>query len=628
METQEEKKPKKAIQVLKKTGIVVQYVIVFLAILITSSIRWMFRTWTSLNMNELMFHLQSPVEGTDTGIIKSYIVSCLLVSVVLTAVLVFLYIKIKNRRRIVLGISLGCMICIAAVTIRYMWERLGITAYAKNQTTSSRFIEDNYVDPNSVSLTFPEKKRNLIYIFLESMENTYSSEEYGGAFPENTIPELTELSLENENFSGDQETLNGGVPLTGATWTVGAMFAQTSGLPLKIPIEGNSMDTQKEFFPGLTTLGDILDDAGYDQTLLIGSDGTFGGRKLYFEEHGNYDVMDYNYCEQNGLIPEGYRVFWGFEDKKLFDIAKDTLKEKAASDEPFNLTMLTVDTHFEDGYVCDECDDTFGENQYANVMACSSRGVAEFVKWVQSQDFYENTTIVISGDHLTMDSDFCEDVPDTYERKVFTTYINAPVQPTDTTKYREYSTFDQFPTTLAALGVSIEGNHLGLGTNLFSSEITLIEKYDKNVVDDELEKQSDFMDEMTKNIKQVKKEETSDNDDTTEETEQTEQTETQDQPLAEIEVTPYDYHKGYYTITVQNIVPDDVHTVRCAIWQEEDQSDLIWYEAEHESDNTYVVNSMARDFGYRPGEYQIHVYGVTDEGDPVLLGSSMGEIVK
>ena len=313
------------------------------------------------------------------------------------------------------------------------------------------------------------------------------------------------------------------------------------------------------------------------------------------------------------------------EDKKLFDIAKDTLKEKAASDEPFNLTMLTVDTHFEDGYVCDECDDTFGENQYANVMACSSRRVAEFVKWVQSQDFYENTTIVISGDHLTMDSDFCEDVPDTYERKVFTTYINAPVQPTDTTKYREYSTFDQFPTTLAALGVSIEGNHLGLGTNLFSSEITLIEKYDKNVVDDELEKQSDFMDEMTKNIKQVKKEETSDNDNTTEETEQTE---TQDQPLAEIEVTPYDYHKGYYTITVQNIVPDDVHTVRCAIWQEEDQSDLIWYEAEHESDDTYVVNSMARDFGYRPGEYQIHVYGVTDEGDPVLLGSSMGEIVK
>ena len=160
---------------------------------------------------------------------------------------------------------------------------------------------------------------------------------------------------------------------------------------------------------------------------------------------------------------------------------------------------------------------------------------------------------------------------------------------------------------------------------MFSNEITLIEKYDKDVVNDELEKQSDFMDELTKNIKEVKKEETSSKDDMTE---KKEQTETPDQPLAEIEVTPYDYHKGYYTITVQNIVPDDVHTVRCAIWQEEDQSDLIWYEAEHRKDGSYVVNSMARDFGFKTGEYQIHVYGVNDDGDPVLLGSSIGEIVK
>ena len=136
------------------------------------------------------------------------------------------------------------------------------------------------------------------------------------------------------------------------------------------------------------------------------------------------------------------------------------------------------------------------------------------------------------------------------------------------------------------------------------------------------------MDELTKNIKEVKKEETSGKDDTTEKTEQTEQTETLDQPLAEIEVTPYDYHKGYYTITVQNIMPEDVHTVRCAIWQEGDQSDLIWYEAEHRKDGSYVVNSMARDFGFKTGEYQIHVYGVNDDGDSVLLGNAIGEIVK
>lgn len=604
------------IRVLKVTGVVVQYILVFLAVLIASSILWMFRTWTNLNMNELMFHLQSSAEGTDMGIIKSYIFSCLIFSIVVTGILVAVYLIGKKKRRLILRISLGSMICVAAVTIGYMWERLGITAYAKNQTTGSSFIEDNYVDPSSVTLTFPEKKRNLIYIFLESMENTYSSEEYGGAFPENVIEELTEISNENENFSGDHETLNGGVPLTGATWTVAAMFAQTSGLPLKIPIESNSMDTQKEFFPGLTTLGDILETEGYRQTLLIGSEGEFGGRKLYFNEHGNYTVKDYNYCSENGLIPEGYRVFWGFEDKKLFEIAKKTLTEEAASGEPFNFTMLTVDTHFEDGCTCGDCPDTFGDNQYANVMACSSKRVKDLVDWIKKQDFYENTTIVISGDHLTMDSDFCDDVPDTYERKVYTTYINAPVQPANN-NYREYSTFDQFPTTLAALGVEIEGNHLGLGTNLFSNEITLIEKYDTDVVNAELEKQSDFMDELTKNIKAVPRVE-----------EKKEEAES-DGPSAEITVLPYDYEMGSYQVKIQNIVCDDnIHTVRCAVWKEEDQSDLIWYEAEQQEDGTYLITCKASDFKYEPGDYLIHVYGVTDDGDPELLGNSVGTITE
>lgn len=620
METKEPKEPKKGVRILKKAGIVLQYILVFLAVLISSSILWMFRTWTNLNMNELMFHLQSSVEGTDMGIIKSYIFSCLLFSIGVTGIILVVYLVVKKRRRLILGISLGSMIIVAAVTIGYMWERLGITAYAKNQTTSSSFIEDNYVDPASVTLTFPEKKRNLIYIFLESMENTYSSEEYGGAFPENVIKELTDISNENENFSGDHTTLNGGVPLTGATWTVAAMFAQTAGLPLKIPIESNSMDTQKEFFPGLTTLGDILEEEGYRQTLLIGSEGEFGGRKLYFNQHGNYTVKDYNYCSENGLIPEGYRVFWGFEDKKLFELAKQTLTEEAASGEPFNFTMLTVDTHFEDGCPCGDCPDTFGDNQYANVMACSSKRVEDLVRWIQQQDFYENTTIVISGDHLTMDSDFCDDVPESYERKVYTTYINAPLQPENNT-YREYSTFDQFPTTLAAMGVEIEGNHLGLGTNLFSNEITLIEKYDKDVVNAELEKQSDFMDELTKNIKPVPKVE--------EKSEETQDEQDAEVPSAEITVSPYNEQTGSYTIEVRNIASENnIHTVRCAVWKEEDQSDLIWYEAQMEEDGTYLVNCMARDFKYRSGTYQIHVYGVTDDGNPELLGNSLGKIGK
>ena len=124
------------------------------------------------------------------------------------------------------------------------------------------------------------------------METTYADKENGGAFDKNVIPELTELAQDNEDFSGEDKELNGGYAMPGATWTIGAMFAQTSGLPLSISIDGNDMDTQSHFFAGAVTLGDILESAGYCQNLMIGSDATFGGRKLYFTEHGNYNIYD------------------------------------------------------------------------------------------------------------------------------------------------------------------------------------------------------------------------------------------------------------------------------------------------------------------------------------------------
>lgn len=34
-------------------------------------------------------------------------------------------------------------------------------------------------------------------------------------------------------------------------------------------------------------------------------------------------------------------------------------------------------------------------------------------------------------------------------------------------KKRKYTIFDDFPTTLSAMGAQIEGDRLGLGTNLF-----------------------------------------------------------------------------------------------------------------------------------------------------------------
>jgi phosphoglycerol transferase len=51
---------------------------------------------------------------------------------------------------------------------------------------------------------------------------------------------------------------------------------------------------------------------------------------------------------------------------------------------------------------------------------------------------------------------------------------------------------DFFPTILASIGVSIEGDRLGLGTNLFSERKTLLEEYGYNYLYQELRKKSNF----------------------------------------------------------------------------------------------------------------------------------------
>ena len=127
-------------------------------------------------------------------------------------------------------------------------------------------IEDNYVNPSQTTITFPEKKRNLIYIYLESMESTYSDKKDGGAYDHNFIPALTNLALDNINFS-NSDKLGGAYPTTGTTWTMGGLFAQTSGLPLKLSIQGNEMAYQDSFFPQLSTLGDVLNEAATNSTL-------------------------------------------------------------------------------------------------------------------------------------------------------------------------------------------------------------------------------------------------------------------------------------------------------------------------------------------------------------------------
>ena len=100
-------------------------------------------------------------------------------------------------------------------------------------------------------------------------------------------------SVKVENSRGIELPSTGGEG-TMMLITIGSMVAQTAGIPLKTPTEDvNKYGSEGEpFLPGATTLTDILRKNGYYQALMVGSDVRFGGRKVYFEQHGMDEILD------------------------------------------------------------------------------------------------------------------------------------------------------------------------------------------------------------------------------------------------------------------------------------------------------------------------------------------------
>ena len=98
---------------------------------------------------------------------------------------------------------------------------------------------------------------------------------------------------------------------------------------------------------------------------------------------------------------------------------------------------------------------------------------------------------------------------------------------------------------------------------------------------------------------------------------------------AEIIVSEYDIETATMTVNVSDIanVPEGIEGVQMAVWLAGDQSDLQWIQMEMREDGSYVSSIDVSSFGYKSGEYRIHVYVVDRAGKQYLVDGVTG-IVK
>ena len=135
-------------------------------------------------------------------------------------------------------IKLVIYVLISIISIFCVLRILKIDVYIMSQSKETSLFEEYYVDAKDIEITFPEQKRNLIYIYVESLESTNVSNKNGGLVSDSYIPNLEELALKNINFSNNNK-IGGALQVNNTDWTMAALIAHTSGIPFKISMDTN-----------------------------------------------------------------------------------------------------------------------------------------------------------------------------------------------------------------------------------------------------------------------------------------------------------------------------------------------------------------------------------------------------
>ena len=304
-------------------------------------------------------------------------------------------------------------------------------------------------------------KKNLIYIYLESLELTYLDQQ---VFP-GLAPNLVSLGTRAIQFTDIRETY-------GTGWTIAGMVSSQCGIPLVTPGDSNSVSGMGKFLPEAVCLGDMLEANGYALSYMGGASLNFAGKGSFYRDHGFESVEGVDELLPKLENPD-YRNWWGLYDDSLYPLLIERVKSLHATSKPFGLFTLTLDTHHPNGNVSASCRDKpylDGTNPMLNAVHCADYLVGQFVEKLVANKLLENTILVIASDHLAMRNtatDSLKKLP----RRDLALILGGDISPRTIAKTG--TTLDLSATVASLIGGDI--NAMGFGRNLLTGSPTLAE---------------------------------------------------------------------------------------------------------------------------------------------------------
>ena len=296
---------------------------------------------------------------------------------------------------LVLIVSAGCLYCFPKTVVAY--KQMAAHSYNlyknKNVPTKDLFAQlgskEQYVTIDQVNAA-PGK--NLVIIYCESLESNFLD---GKRFPVET-GRLRDLSRKNMNFYTNYECA------FGSGWTIAALYATQTGFPClfganQARLGGNSALANIHNVKAVSYAG-VLAKAGYKNVFLTNSSLKFAGTGNLMSLFG-YECKSWKTFGKNVV-----KTKWGVHDYDLFEAAKRKFKELNQKKQPFNLTLLTIDTHYPKGVpdarLRNKISKKIPVNSHEYTVASLDYLLDDFLKVIEKNSQNNETVVVILGDHL------------------------------------------------------------------------------------------------------------------------------------------------------------------------------------------------------------------------------------
>ena len=338
----------------------------------------------------------------------------------------------------------------------------GFTHYSVYSNTTSTLYEEKYVHPKDIEIKFGENKRNLIFIYLESFEHYFQNKEFYG---DNLIPNLA-------NYQKEGQYSTNHLNLGGTNYSIASIISGMCGIPYRLSPKRDIWRAQY-FLPQAICLSEILKENGYQNVMIKAADITFTDANLFLLQHGfdealGVDEIKKAYPEED-FDKKHLGTFGGVTDRTLFDFAKRKIEE-FDKDRPFMLGLFSLDTHMPNYHIDESCKEQFGDLRDA--FMCADKAVYDFVEWFKTTDYFENTTILLMGDHLLSSRIKGQSLA---KRGIYNVFLNLP-EGLEINKNKMFSALDFAPTILESIGANLKPRAFGFGRTMFDDRMSLIEE--------------------------------------------------------------------------------------------------------------------------------------------------------